>query len=57
MRNIIDSIWRMRSGRNLLLTAAACTLIMTLLLLTGQITIAEMIDLQKNLIEFCPFCM
>ena len=58
MKNIINSIREMRSGRKLLLTAAAvCTLIMTILLLTGQITIAEMIDLQKKLIEFCPFCM
>ena len=57
MKNIINSIREMRSGRKLLLTAAVCALITIILLLTDQITIAEMIDLQKKLIEFCPFCM
>ncbi len=57
MKNIINSIWKMRFGRYLLLTAAVCAVIMTIMLLTGQIIIAEIVDLQKKIIEFCPFCM
>ena len=44
-------------GRYLLIAASVCAVIMSIMLLTGQVTVAEMIDLQKKFIEYCPFCM
>ena len=57
MKNILNAIWEIGLGRYFLIVTSVCAVIMSIMLLTGQVTVAEMIDLQKKFIEYCPFCM
>jgi len=57
MRAMISTIWKTTIGRYFLLTAAVGAVIMGILLLTGKLTVSEIVNLQRKLVEFCPFCM
>ena len=53
----LRSICQNRWGRWLLVTVAVGAIVIAMMLITGRLTIAEIIELNKRMIEFCPFCM
>ena len=57
MRKDLEGLTSTRSGKIFLIAGIVSAIFLTLMLITGWITLEEIIELDKKMMEFCPFCI
>lgn len=57
MRKDLEGLTSTTSGKIFLIAGIVSAIFLTLMLITGWITLEEIIELDKKMMEFCPFCI
>ena len=57
MSEALEGLTSTTSGKVFIIAGIMSGIFLTLMLITGRITLEEIIELDKKMMEFCPFCM
>ena len=57
MRKALEGLTSTTSGRVFIIAGIVSAVFLTLMLITGWMTPEEIIELDKKMMEFCPFCI
>jgi len=57
MRRILTELYSTREGKFLLVGGVISAILLIFMFLTGLVSIREMIEMERKIVEFCPFCV
>ena len=57
IRKAFEGLTSTTSGKIFLIAGIICAIFIAFMLITGWMTLEEIIELDNKMMEFCPFCM